>query len=87
MKNIATLFVTLVFTTTVFAQSSNYSIRDSINSVFSELNQSYINTGILYEKASPTLNWEMFSNQNDTTTSVNIWKGMYKTLRNGAIRP
>jgi hypothetical protein len=59
-----------VFATNVFTQTSNFSIRDSINSVFSELNQSYINTGIFYEKASPTLNWGMFAGKNDSSTHL-----------------
>ena len=84
MKNLLLLFASLAITTFAIAQNPNYSIRDSINYVFEELNQTYITTGILYEKASPTLNWEMYSNKNDTITSVNIWNGVYKVLRNGS---
>lgn len=83
MKNLSLLLSTFVLTNTAVAQNSNFSIRDSINYVFEELNLSYLTTGILYEKASPTLNWEMYSSINDTTTSINIWKGIYKVLRNG----
>jgi len=45
------LLTTFVITGVANAQNPNYSIRDSINYVFEELNQSFITTGILFEKA------------------------------------
>jgi hypothetical protein len=87
MKHIFLLLAAFALTKIGIAQNSNYSIRDSINYVFEELNQTHITTGILYEKASPILNWENFGSVNDSTTSISIFKGIYKTLRNGAFNP
>jgi len=68
-----------------FAQNSINPIRDSINYVFAELDTNSIPSGVLYEKASPSLNWSYFSGKNDSLTNISILKGMYKVLRNGSV--
>lgn len=71
--------------TEINAQNATSSIRDSINYIFTELDTNSIPSGILYEKASPSLKWSYFSGKNDSLTNISIWKGMYKVLRNGSV--
>ncbi len=74
----------LAISITIHAQNANYSIRDSIDAVFTTLNQDNIATGILLDKCIPQFDISKYSSINDTITHFSLWRGIYRSMYLGA---
>ncbi len=81
-----TCFTYLIFIAIVEsnAQNATSSIRDSIDAVFSTLNNDSINTGILLNKCMPLFDIEKYNSINDTLTNFNVWRGLYRSMYLGS---
>ena len=78
MKNLTLLIAYLMCThITLFAQNSTF--RNRVDSIFDQLNQSYIPSGILLDRTIQFYDVERYEAVNDSITSFNLWKKMYHT--------
>ncbi|MFN7015272.1 MAG: hypothetical protein ACK4ON_13485 [Bacteroidia bacterium] len=79
-----TILVIFVYSGYSYSQNNSNAFRDSIDAVFSTLDQDSISTGILLNKCMPLFNIEQYNTINDTQTNFSIWRGIYRSMYLGS---